>query len=388
MTLRAPAVVFAPNAFKGSLTAREAAEAMAKGFKRVFSSARCVIAPMADGGDGTMPVLASALDCTFKTLRVPGPLGNPVNARFAVAPERNLAIIEMAEAGGLRLLKRSQFDPLQTGTFGLGRLMQEARRLGCRQLVIGVGGSATVDGGLGMAEALGFRLSDAQGNLLPGKGASLDRLSSIQGWEIRRAWQALDIRVAVDVNNPLFGPKGAARVFGPQKGATPAMARRLDAGLKRLAALFRKELGIDFANIPGCGAAGGLAAGLLAFCDARITPGFELVAEMIGLRDKIRGADLVVTGEGFLDSQTQYGKVPFGVAKMARACHAPVLCFAGGLADDLPKAKALGMDAVLSIIPRPMSLEDAMQSAAMLLADAVERAARCLAIGCFPAKRR
>jgi glycerate kinase len=376
-----PVIVIAPNAYKGSLTAAAAAACIACGFQRVFPEARCRLAPMADGGDGTMAVLARALNGRIRRLRATGPLGAPVSARFAVTPDGDLAILEMAEACGLRLLPPGRRNPMRTGTLGLGQLLVEARRLGCCRIVVGVGGSATVDGGLGLAEALGYRLFDARGRRLRGVGASLERLHAIEGWDIRRAWQSLDIQVAVDVTNPLLGPRGAARVFGPQKGATPAMVRRLESGLARFAALVRRDLGMAVARIPGGGAAGGLAAGLTVFCGARLTPGFDLVAGLTKLRETIQDADLVVTGEGFLDSQSLFGKVPVGVARLARSCRVPVLCLAGGLADDLPPAAALGMDAVVSLMPRPMRVEEAMQNAARLLTLAAERAANSLALG-------
>ena len=378
-----PAILIAPNAFKGSLTAFEAAQCIMRGFKRALPDARYILAPMADGGDGTMPVIARALKCRLKRVRVRGPTGSIVTARFAVTPKGELAVLEMAEAAGLRLLLGQRLNPMQAGTFGVGELLLSAKRQKCRQLVIGVGGSATVDAGLGMAEAIGYVLFDKLGRRLPGNGAALEKLHAIEGWQIRQVWQKLDMQVAVDVQNPLLGDHGAARVFGPQKGATPAMVRRLEGGMTRFAEIVQRDLGLDVSRLPGAGAAGGLAAGLAAFCGANIMSGFELVADIVELRRKMRQADLVITGEGILDSQSLYGKVPVGVARLAQACSIPVLGMAGGLADSSAKPGVFGMDALATVAPRPMSVQEAMSDAATLLTDASERAARMLALGRF-----
>ncbi len=379
---RKPVILVAPNAFKGSLTAEQAAAAIARGFLRVFPRARCVLVPIADGGDGVMPVLAKALDCEVRRCRCKGPLGEPLTARFAFQSKDKLAVVEAAETCGLRLLPEAKRNPMRTGTFGVGTMLLNARRIGAKRIVIGVGGSATVDAGLGLAEALGFRLLDARGRRLRGNGAALSQLHAIDGWDIRQSWQRqIKIQVAVDVTNPLVGKLGAARVFGPQKGATPSMVRRLEEGLERFAGLIRRDLALDIACMPGSGAAGGLAAGLMAFCGASITPGFDLIAELVRLPQKMRNADFVVTGEGFLDTQSLYGKAPMGVAAMAKSRGLPVICLAGGISDDLRSLKPFGVSALAVIPPAPMPLEQAMQNAARYLETASERAASLLALG-------
>lgn len=378
---RNPVILIAPNAFKGSLTAEQAAEAIARGFRRVFPRARCVLAPIADGGDGVMPVLARALGCRIRRCRCTGPLGETLTASFAFKPKDGVAVIEAAEACGLRLLPQARRNPMRAGTFGVGTMLLNARRAGARRIVVGVGGTATVDAGLGLAEALGFRLFDAKGRRLRGTGGALSRLHAIEGWDIRQYWQRIKMQVAVDVTNPLAGKSGAARVFGPQKGATPSMVRRLDAGLGRFAEVIRRDLGLDVGRMPGSGAAGGLAAGLVAFCGADIVPGFDLIAGLVGLPQKMSNADFVVTGEGFLDAQSLCGKAPLGVAAMAKSLGLPVICMAGGISDDLRGLEALGISALAVLPNAPMPLEQAMKNAARYLEAASERAASLMALG-------
>ena len=374
-------IVVAPNAFKGSLTAFEAARAMAKGIRRVFPEADVRSVPLADGGDGTLRVLTSALGGTLRTLRVTGPLGRPVQARYGVSRDGRTAVIEMAEAAGLGLVEPGRRNPMLSTTKGVGELIRHAADMGCKRILVGLGGSATTDGGLGMAAGLGYRVLDASGMPAGLCGAALAGVARIVDGGAGGRFRSVLVVAAADVTNPLLGARGAARVFAPQKGATPAMVRRLESGLSRFAGIIRRDLGADVRSIPGGGAAGGLGAGLVAFCGARIESGFDLVAELTGLERVISAADLVMTGEGHLDEQSLRGKAPVGVARLARRNGVPAVCVAGGLSGRASRFRAAGIDFAFSLVPSPMSLGEAQARAPGLLADAAERACRALALG-------
>ena len=382
-------IVAAPDKFKGSLTAEEAADAIERGVHRVWPPARVVKAPMADGGEGTLRALVRATGGRIYHRRVMGPLGSPVRAAFGVLGDGRTAVIEMAEASGYRLVPVARRNPLVTTTYGTGELIVAALGRGCRRLIVGIGGSATNDGGAGMAQALGVRLLDARGRELPRGigGGALGRVARVdfQNSEIRN--QKLEVLVASDVSNPLVGPRGASAVFGPQKGATPAMVRQLDANLRHWAKVIA-ECGMRHAEcktlttFPGGGAAGGLGAGLRAFLGARFRPGVEIVIEHARLAEKLRGADLVITGEGRLDRSTLDGKAPLGVARLARKLGVPVIAIGGCMEPGVEAAfRHAGFAAALPLMTGPISLDEAMKRAGGLLEMTTARAMALAGIG-------
>lgn len=368
-------IVVAPDSFKGSASAREVAEALATGLRRALPEATVETVPMADGGEGTVEAMVVATGGRFVDVEVTGPLGEPVTARFGMLGDGKTAVVEMAAASGLPLVPPARRNPLVTTTYGTGELIRAALDRGARRIVIGIGGSATVDGGVGMAEALGARFLDAHGRRLEPGGGALVRLERIDLASLDPRVRQTELLVACDVSNPLYGPDGAACVFGPQKGATPEMVAVLDAGLRRLADVIRRDLGVDVSALPGAGAAGGLGAGLVAFCGARLRPGVELVIEAVDLPARLQGADLVVTGEGALDRQTRFGKTPAGVGRLARRLGIPAVAVVGGIGEGVDRAllDECGLVAVCSIVPRPMPLEQAVAEAVPLLQHAGER---------------
>src|ERR1700731_3394748 len=297
-------IVIAPNAFKGSLSAVEAAEAIGEGVRVAMQDAELVLVPIADGGDGTVDALVAATQGERRALRVRGPLGDPVDAEYGLIDDGSTTVIEMAKAAGLALVPKERRDPRVTSTYGVGELLQHAYDAGARRFVVGIGGSATNDGGAGMAQALGYHLLDESGLELPPGGLALRRLARIHVGGVHANWKESEVDVACDVTNPLTGPSGASAVYGPQKGATPEVVAELDAALHHLAEIIRRDLGVDVEPLPGAGAAGGLGAGLVAFAGARLQPGAEIVMKALHLDERLTGAQLVVTGEGRLDSQT------------------------------------------------------------------------------------
>src|SRR3989440_4292731 len=373
-------IVIAPNAFKGSLSALDAAEAIAEGVRIVAADADLVLVPIADGGDGTVDALVAATHGERRTLRVRGPLGDPVDAGYGLIDAGSTAVIEMAKAAGLALVPPAKRDPRITTTYGVGELLQRAYDEGARHFIVGIGGSATNDGGAGMAQALGYHLLDEEGHELPPGGLALKRLARIHVGGVHASWKAAEIDVACDVTNPLTGPSGASAVYGPQKGATPEMVAELDAALKHFAEIIRRDLGVDVEQLPGAGAAGGLGAGLVAFTGARLRPGAEMVMEAIRLDDRIKGADLVMTGEGRLDSQTaRFGKGPAVVARHARNAGIPVVGLGGSVADEAELS--LLFDGGEATVGEPRSLADAMGAARPLLVGAASRVMRLLVAG-------
>ena len=376
-----PKVVVAPDSFKGSLTARQVCQAAQEGLRRVWPEAEVVSVPMADGGEGTVQSLVDATAGRIINIDVAGPLGEPVAAFFGVLGDAVTAVIEMAAASGLPLVPRGRRNPLTATTRGTGELIASALDMGCRRFIIGVGGSATNDGGAGMAQALGIRLIDARGADIGPGGAELARLARIDasGLDVRASES--EFLVACDVDNPLTGPRGASAVYGPQKGATPEMVEILDDALRNLAAVIRRDLGADVDGIPGAGAAGGLGAGLTAFLGARLKRGIEIVTETTRLGDKMKGAALVITGEGRTDFQTLFGKTPMGVASVAKSLGIPVVVISGSVADDARGLYAHGIDALMSIAKGPCTIEEAIAHAGQLVADAAETAARLVSIG-------
>jgi glycerate kinase len=323
--------VAAPNPFKGSLGSPAAAAAIARGIRRVHPEAEVIEVPIADGGEGTVEALVAAKAGRLVKASVEGPLGDPVEAAFGVLEGGRAAVVELAAASGLTLVPKELRDPRVTSTFGFGQLLDAARRSGVQRIIAGIGGSATNDGGAGMAQALGFRLLDARGEELERGGAALARLDSIRPPAIDE-WLMVSVEVAVDVTNPLCGPEGATRVYGPQKGATSeAVLAELDAALANLARVIARDLHREVADLPGAGAAGGAGAGLVAFLGARLRRGAPLVVEAAGLDSALEGAAAVLTGEGRVDAQTAYGKGPAEVFERARRHRVPAVLLAGSL---------------------------------------------------------
>ncbi|MBY6273980.1 MAG: glycerate kinase [Bacillaceae bacterium] len=381
-------IVIAPDSYKGSLTAAQVAEAMAAGVRRVWPDASVTLIPMADGGEGTVQALVDATGGRLVPATVRGPLGDPVEAAFGLLGDGETAVIEMAQASGLPLVPPDRRNPLVTSTYGTGELIRRALDLGARRLIIGIGGSATNDGGAGMAQALGARLLDSDGRDLEPGGGALERLARIDVTGLDPRLRAVEVTVACDVDNPLTGPRGASAVFGPQKGATPEMVARLDAALHRWAEVIRRDLGRDVEAVPGAGAAGGLGAGLMAFLDAELRRGVEIVVEATGLERHLPGADLCLTGEGNTDFQTVRGKTPMGVAAAARRHGVPVICLSGGLGRDYRQIYDVGIDVALPIVPGPVDLDTAIREASAYVTDATERALRLVAVGRRLATRR
>jgi glycerate 2-kinase len=374
-------IVIAPQSLKGSLTAAEAGQAIASGVRAVFPEAGIDIVPVADGGEGTVQALVDATGGTIVPQTVTGPLGTPVEAFFGLLGDGSTAAIEMAAAAGLPLVPPDQRDPRITTTYGVGELIRAALDHGCRNFIIGIGGSATNDGGAGMAQALGAALLTDEGKAIARGGAALATLSRISIESLDARIQACTVQVACDVNNPLNGPTGASAVYGPQKGATPEMVAELDAALAHYATIIERDLGLAVSNVPGAGAAGGLGAGLLTFLHATLRPGAQIVLEAVHLEERLRAADLVITAEGQLDSQTAYGKSVGAVASMAKRYGLPVLTLAGGLGHDYKAVYSLGVDAVAVLPSGPITLADAMAHAAQLTADSTERALRIMQLG-------
>lgn len=374
-------IVVAPNAFKGCLSASEAAAAMAAGVRRAVPDAAILEVPVADGGDGLVDVAREALGGTLRTVEVTGPLFERRDAGFCHVAADRFAAIEMALASGLALVPADRRDPERTTTLGTGELIRAALDLGCRRIGVGIGGSATTDGGIGMATALGVRFLDADGEPVEPVGGALARIRRIDlsGRDPRVG--GVRFEAVCDVDNPLTGDKGAAAVYGPQKGATPEQVARLDAGLANLAEVIRRDLGIACRDLPGAGAAGGLGAGLHAFLGAELKRGVDLVLDLVGLDEKLAGADLVLTGEGQIDFQTAFGKAPAGVGSRAKARAIPCIAIAGSVGDGIDRLAEVGIGAVFSLCSRPMRLEEAMADAAPLLRQAAEQVARLFAAG-------
>lgn len=371
----------APDSFKGSLTATEVCAALEEGLRRVWPDAEIVSVPMADGGEGTVESLVDATGGEIVEVDATGPLGEKVKAFVGILGDRKTAVIEMAAASGLPLVPMGKRDPMTATTWGTGDLIRAALDAGCRRFIIGIGGSATNDGGAGMAQALGARLLDADGKEIGPGGAELARLVRIDVSRMDRRLAMAEFAVASDVDNPLTGPDGASAVYGPQKGATPEMVQVLNAALANYASVIRRDLRIDVEGIPGAGAAGGLGAGLVAFLGARLQPGVEIVVEATGLREKTSGADLVITGEGRIDFQTLYGKTPMGVARVAAEYGVPVAVLAGSVADDARGLYDHGIDALMSVVKGPCTLDVAVGRAYANVADAAESLARLIEIG-------
>jgi len=356
------------------------AQAIAKGIKRVVADVETIMVPMADGGEGTVEALTYGSHGQIIATEVTGPLGDKIIAKWGILGDRVSAVVEMAAASGITLVPAERLNPLVATTYGTGELIRAALHAGCRKLIIGIGGSATNDGGAGMAQALGVRLLDERGKELPWGGAALARLNRIDISGLDRRLAECEVITASDVTNPLCGEQGASRVYGPQKGATEKMCQQLDKALTNYAEVIKRDLGINVMDIPGAGAAGGLGAGLIAFLGAKLISGIEIVSEVVGLADYLKEASLVFTGEGRIDTQTLFGKAVAGVAAKARAFNIPVVVIAGEVTGDYKELYQHGIDAALSTAPGPISLRKSMANAEKLIADAAERALRLILI--------
>ena len=372
-------IIVAPDSFKGSLTAIKAAEAIEAGIKAVFSDAIVIKIPIADGGEGTVDAVVTATGGEIIHKLVVGPINKTVNAKMAII-NGDIAVIEMAEASGIILVPEDEKNPLITTTFGTGELILEAVSRNCRKIVIGIGGSATNDCGAGMAQALGFILLDEDDNEIGFGGEELSKVSKIVNSHLYDRFKHIEIIVACDVTNPLCGEKGASFIYGPQKGATPEMSKLLDANLSHFAEIIKRDLGKDVKDIPGAGAAGGLGAALIAFLDAKLVPGIEMVLDTVDFDSKVKDADLVITGEGRIDAQSAFGKVPMGVARASKKYNVPVIAIGGSIGDGASELYSVGVDAIASIMTHPMTLEYAMMNSFELLKNAVERVMRVYAI--------
>ncbi|HDT6508959.1 TPA: glycerate kinase [Klebsiella aerogenes] len=357
-------IVIAPDSYKESLSALDVATAIETGFREIYPHAEYVKVPVADGGEGTVEAMVAATQGHIVQVSVTGPLGEPVNAFYGLSGDMRCAYIEMAAASGLESVPPTRRNPLLTTSWGTGELIRHALDAGVSQIIIGIGGSATNDGGAGMAQALGAKLLSAgQQQIAPGGGA-LETLTRIDLSELDPRLADCRIDVACDVTNPLTGPQGASAVFGPQKGATAAMIERLDRGLQHFAQIIDRDLDIDVLSLEGGGAAGGMGAALYAFCGANLRPGIEIVTDALGLADLVADADLVITGEGRIDSQTIHGKVPVGVAKVAKRYNVPVIGIAGSLTADVGVVHQHGLDAVFSVLYSVCTLDEALANAA------------------------
>lgn len=373
-------IIIAPDSFKGSVSAVDAAAAMAAGFAAVFPQAEIIQIPIADGGEGTTDALVAVTGGRMQYMTVTGPIGEPIEAGWGILGDGRTAVIEMAAASGLTLIPPARRDPRLTTTYGTGELIKAALDQGFRRLIIGLGGSATNDGGAGMAQALGVRFLDASGEVLPAGGAALANLTDIDLSELDARLASTTIIAACDVVNPLCGPTGASAVFGPQKGATPAMVAELDAALANYAAVAGTATGKLIADVPGAGAAGGLGAGLLLFTPAQFQSGIEVMLAAADFAKYAATADFVVTGEGRTDYQTAYGKAPVGVAKAAKQFGVPVICLSGSLDSTATAVYEHGIDGLMSIVPHPLTLSECIEQGPALIEAAAARLAHIIKV--------
>jgi len=374
-------VVVAPDSYKGSVSALGVSAAMERGVLRVFTTASVCKIPIADGGEGTVEALVGATGGTFQEVQVSGPLGETRSARWGILGDATTAVIEMASASGLTLVPADRRDPRITCTYGTGELIRKALDAGLRRVIVGIGGSATNDGGCGMARALGVKFLAADGTTLASGGGALARLAQIDLSGLDPRLKETEITVACDVDNPLCGTRGASAVFGPQKGATQAVVQELDAALKHFAECAQAATGRDVAGRAGAGAAGGLGAGLMFFTPAKLKPGVDIVLDAVNFAGIVKDATFVITGEGQTDFQTAFGKAPVGVARIAKQYNVPVFCISGGLGEGADDVLTHGINATLSICNRPLSLAECMQDAESLIEEATVRLCRVLKAG-------
>lgn len=371
--------VLAPDSFKESMTAKEVCVAMEKGIRKVFSDAEIVHVPMADGGEGTVESLVDATNGYKEYVEVQGPLPKQkVRAYYGILEDKKTAVIEMAQASGLMLVDPKVRNPLVTTTYGTGELIKAALNKGVSTIIIGIGGSATVDGGIGMAQALGVKFTDKYENNIEPTGSNLAKIDKISMENLDKRVKKVNFIIASDVENILTGKKGAAAVFGPQKGATPDEVELLDKGLIHYAEIIRRDIGKNVEDIAGSGAAGGLGAGLIAFLDAKLQSGVEVVANTVELAEKISQADYVFTGEGGMDFQTKYGKTPFGVAQVAKKYQKPVFAEAGYLGERIEELYDIGISAIFGIVDKSESIEESLEKGPQNVERTTENIARLI----------
>jgi len=373
-------ILLAPDSFKGTMSSREVIAHLRAAATEHFSPLTIIELPIADGGEGTVESLVTATGGIYRECQVTGPLLTPVTARYGII-NGDTAVIESAQASGLPLLRPSQRNPLLTTTYGTGELLRAALDEGLRKIAIGIGGTATNDGGIGCAQALGVRFTDAHGNAVGFGGAELERIAHIDLTGLDERLREASVTIICDVDNPLTGDRGATRVFGPQKGATPAMLEQLEAGMLHYAGLLRRAYNYDVGQTPGAGAAGGLGAALLAFCGAKLKPGIVTMLDLVDFDRLIADVDLVVTGEGRLDEQTAYGKVPVGIARRCAARGVSVVAIVGSIGPGADTIYQFGVDSIMAAVSAPMQLEDAFFHKTELLRDAADRMFRFIKVG-------
>lgn len=353
--------VIAIDSLKGSLSSIEAGEAAAEGIKRAVPQAETVVRPLADGGEGTVEALVQGMGGMLHTIRVTGPLGEPVDCAYGIIEGTKTAVLEVSGAAGITLAPKEKRNPLYTTTYGVGEVIKDAVRKGCRRFIVGIGGSATNDGGAGMLQALGFGFLDKEGNQIPYGAAGLELLETITDENVLSELSECEFQIACDVTNPLCGEKGASAVYGPQKGATPEMVQNMDSWLLRYAGLAKEYNKKADENYPGTGAAGGLGFAFLTFTNAVLESGIKIVLRETQFEKYIQQADIVITGEGCLDRQTSMGKAPVGAAELAKKYGLPVIAFAGSVTSDAKECNRKGIDAFFPILREITTLEEAMQ---------------------------
>ena len=370
--------VVAPDSFKESMTAKEVCDAMEKGIKKADSAAEVIKVPMADGGEGTVDSLVDATNGQRVIVEVTGPLGNKISAYYGILGNGTTAVIEMAKASGLEIVQKKKRNPMITTTFGTGELIRHALDHNVKEIIIGLGGSSTNDGGSGMAQALGAKLLDQNNHQISFGGGNLDKLDKIDISNLDSRLQDVRIILASDVTNPLIGEDGASRVFGPQKGATPEMVEKLENNLQHYAKIIKRDLNKDVASVSGAGAAGGLGAGLMAFTTCKMRQGVDIAIEVTKLEEKVKSADYVFTGEGGTDFQTKFGKTPYGVAKLGKKYHKPVISLAGYLGEGIDSLYSEGFTAIFGIIPGACDLSTALKNGPSNVARTTENIVRLL----------
>ncbi len=372
-------IIVASDSFKGSCSTLEVAQAVEKGIRKIYQDANVIKIPVADGGEGTVEALVLGTGGNYFEAEVVGPLGEKVIAKYGVL-ENNIAVIEMAAASGLTLVDKKALNPMIATTYGTGQLLQAAMDKGCKRIFVGIGGSATNDAGVGMAQALGVSFKTVDGKEIGFGGGELAKIAEIDITNVDPRLSKTEIIIMSDVTNTLCGPGGASLVYGPQKGASPEMAKQLDANLSHYAAVIKEKLGKDIIDVPGTGAAGGIGASLLTFCNSIITPGIDKVLDIADIDRHLMDADLVITGEGQIDHQSVYGKVPVGVAKWAIKHKVPVLAIVGSVGEGASAVYSHGVDVIMDIVNRPMTLNEAIENAPALIEQAAENAMRLIKI--------
>lgn len=373
-------LLLASDSYKGSLTTLQVAEQIKKGVKKVFPDAEFMCVPAADGGEGTVEAMVSSMGGEYRSVEVTAPNGNRVRAKYGLLPGKNV-VLEMAAASGLPLVPRAERDVMHATTYGTGELIRAALGEDCKRIYIGIGGSATNDGGLGMAQALGFSFLDAEGKEVGFGGRELKRVVKIDISNVDARLKEKEIIVMSDVSNPLCGELGASAIYGPQKGATPEQVKELDDGLRHFAGVIKEQLNMDLIDMPGAGAAGGLGAGLVAFTGAKVKSGIEAILEASNFKEKLKWADLVISGEGKIDRQSAFGKVISGISKAAKENGVPVITVSGSIEYGAEIIYEEGVTSMEAAVCKPMPLEEALRNADILVENAVERVMRTIKIG-------